>query len=228
MTSAGGGFRSGDEGRAARPDRMGRGVLARALAASVLLHVAAFLAVRGVALPLPFDARAGDRARALPPAPGTLVDIRVTVVRERISPPPRPQLAVDAPRAVRAAPRPAPSAVAVRSAALRPVGLGTAGLPEGTTGGAGEGGGTEGVVPPVPRSVFPEWDPPAAVRGMEVTVRVRVDAEGRPTGEVRLLPPTPDRSFNRRLLEKARRMEYHPARRGGVPVPGWAEITFVF
>jgi len=59
-------------------------------------------------------------------------------------------------------------------------------------------------------------------------VRVFVDAEGRPTGEVQLRPPTPNKRFNRKLIENVRRMEYYPARRNGLPVPGWAEITFVF
>lgn len=63
---------------------------------------------------------------------------------------------------------------------------------------------------------------------MRVTVHVHVDAKGRPSGEVRLDPPTPDSAFNRRLVDKIRRMEYEPARRNGEPVAGWAQITFVF
>ena len=63
---------------------------------------------------------------------------------------------------------------------------------------------------------------------MKVTIRVQVDAYGRPTGYVELVPPTPNKKFNRKLEDKARGMQYYPARLDGRPVPGWAEITFVF
>jgi len=63
---------------------------------------------------------------------------------------------------------------------------------------------------------------------MRITARVRVNAEGEPIGEVELVPPTPDPSFNRRLAEKVMQMRYIPARRDGEPVEAWAEITFVF
>ncbi len=63
---------------------------------------------------------------------------------------------------------------------------------------------------------------------MRVTARVLVDAEGKPIGDVQLDPPTPDRDFNRRLVDKVLQMEYIPASRDGEPVEAWAEITFVF
>lgn len=104
--------------------------------------------------------------------------------------------------------------------------------PAGEPGGAREGaeaqpGGGAGR-PPVPRSVLPEWDPPDEVRGTEVVVRVHVDSAGRPTGPVELDPPTGHEGFDRRLREKVRAMEFAPARSGGRPVAGWAELTFVF
>jgi TonB family protein len=63
---------------------------------------------------------------------------------------------------------------------------------------------------------------------LRVTIRVEVDKRGRATGQVELVPPTPNKKFNRQLMDKARRMQYYPARRDGRPVTGWAEITFVF
>ena len=74
---------------------------------------------------------------------------------------------------------------------------------------------------------MPHWDPPGSVRGMEVTVRVFVDATGRP-GLVELDPPTPDEGFNRDIMRQVRAWEYRPALRDGTPVDGWAEITFIF
>ncbi|UCG75088.1 MAG: hypothetical protein JSV95_10110 [Gemmatimonadota bacterium] len=98
----------------------------------------------------------------------------------------------------------------------------------GSSPGRGLGGPGSRTSSPVPRSLVPEWDPPGEVRGMRITARVRVNAEGEPIGEVELVPPTPDPSFNRRLAEKVMQMRYIPARRDGEPVEAWAEITFVF
>ena len=114
---------------------------------------------------------------------------------------------------------------------LLPVGVPapSAGRGEGAgQGDDGEGGGVDGgYIAPVPRSVVPHWDPPGSVRGMEVTVRIFVDATGRP-GLVELLPPTPDEGFNRDIIRQVRGWEYRPALRDGDPVDGWAEITFIF
>lgn len=193
------------------------------MAASFLLHAAAFLAWRGT------DVRpAGQRvaARVAAPTPGSagaLVGLRLAVSREEVPPPPRPQPILAEPEVSRLS----PSHLEWLGAAQL---LSRPGRPGGGSGST-EGGRSDGAgrsTPPVPRSLLPAWDPPAAVRGMEVLVRVHVDDLGRPTGEVELLPPTADREFNRRLVEKVRNMEYHPARREGAPVPGWAEITFVF
>jgi hypothetical protein len=98
----------------------------------------------------------------------------------------------------------------------------------GSSPGPGLGGPGSRTTSPVPRSIVPEWDPPGDVRGMRVTARVLVSAEGQPLGEVQLDPPTPDQAFNRRLVEKVLQMQYIPGRRDGEPVEAWAEITFVF
>lgn len=214
-------------GRAAsgRPDRLDRRALAWGLAASLALHAVAFLAVRGGPVVTDGGAAAG------PPSPDPAIPrdalhaVHLAVRLDEIRPPPRPRLDVAEPVVVTRAVPSTPLASAP-VAVGKPPSAGDRAGPNGT-GSAGEGA-SEGMTPPVPRSLFPEWEPPASVRGMEVTVRVRVDARGRPTGEVELVPPTPDRAFNRRLAEKARRMEYRPARKDGVPVVGWAEITFVF
>jgi len=86
----------------------------------------------------------------------------------------------------------------------------------------------EGYSPPVPRSILPHWRPPPSLEGTDVVVRVFVDAGGRVGKAVELHPPTSDRGFNRRLARRVRKLEYRPALKGGRPVPGWAEIRFVF
>lgn len=99
--------------------------------------------------------------------------------------------------------------------------------PAASRGGEGSGGG-EAASPGVPRTLMPQWSPPESVRGLRVTVRVEVDADGRPTGRVELVPPTPSEAFNRTLRQRMTDVRYLPLRRGGEAVKGWAEITFVF
>jgi len=122
---------------------------------------------------------------------------------------------------------------------LRPASLSAAlpapGAPgRGMEHGAGRGdGGSEAsgkyrLIAPRPRSIIPEWDPPKEVRGTQVLVRVLIDRWGRPTGAVELHPETPNRRFNRRLVDKVLRMDYEPARRHGRPISAWAEMTFLF
>ncbi len=162
----------------------------------------------------------------LPAGGGGLRALRVSMPRRiEIPPPPRPVLAVDMPE------------IQVReteievASELLPVGAPAPSPGRGVGIGAGDegagGGEGDGYVSPVPRSVVPHWDPPSAVRGMEVTVRVFVDATGRP-GLVELDPPTPDEDFNRDIMRQVRAWEYRPALRHGTPVDGWAEITFIF
>lgn len=193
--------------------------------ASALLH--AFLLLAWVR-PVPeFDpaARSGEDPDLLAGG-GGLRALRVSMPRRvEIPPPPRPVLAVDMPEIqVREAEIEVASELLPVGAPAPSAGLG-AGFGAGEEGaGGGEG---DGYVSPVPRSVVPHWDPPSAVRGMEVTVRVFVDATGRPS-LVELDPPTPDEDFNRDIMRQVRGWEYRPALRHGTPVDGWAEITFIF
>lgn len=99
---------------------------------------------------------------------------------------------------------------------------------ESGSGAAGGGSADGGFTPPVPRSLLPDWSPPEEVWGHRVTVRVEVDEQGRPTGRVELVPPTPSESFNRELRRRMRKLEFVPARRDGRAVTAWAEITFAF
>jgi TonB family protein len=121
-----------------------------------------------------------------------------------------------------------PEIAGTLTSTLEAPGLRRAGASGSAVPGPGLGGTGPRTTSPVPRSLIPEWDPPAEVRGTRVTARVRVSADGRPVGDVQLLPPTPNREFNRALVEKVLRMEYIPAQRNGRPVEAWAEITFVF
>jgi len=102
---------------------------------------------------------------------------------------------------------------------------------QGYDGGGDGGSDAEGrfrVTAPEPRSIIPEWDPPAEVKGMHVMVRVLIDPYGNPIGDVELRPSTPNRGFNKRLREKVLQMDYKPARRQGRNIAAWAEMTFVF
>jgi len=218
--------RGGGEAASVRHARRHRVAWRVGMLVSVALHALAFLLWRGAA-PVPVDP-APDRSVAAPAAGGgalRALAVRVPATRE-IPPPPRPVLAVEVPEVeVRdfEAPMTGPVLAPVSQVALVP------GREGGARGGpGGSGGGEDAFVPPMPRSVIPHWDPPESVRGLEVTVRVHVDADGRPTGDVELVPPTPDRGFNREIIDRVHDMEYHPASRNGRPVPGWAEITFIF
>ncbi len=209
-----------------RTSRRERSLWASALLLSVALHALAFLLWRGAA-PL------GDPLMAHLPgshprmgggaAPAVLL---ASPRQARIPPPPAPVLAIEAPEVEPDEPASPSSGPDLRPAAA----LALPGIGGGTGPGAAGRGSGEGsdYVSPVPRSVLPYWDPPPSVRGLEVTVRIFVDETGRPTGMVELDPPTPDGRFNKEIITRVRRMEYHPARRNGAPVPGWAEITFVF
>lgn len=196
------------------------------MGASLLLHVLLFLLWRGQ-MPILQEQIPGERAFTPVGGGGALqaVNASLPVARE-IPPPARPVLAIETPE------------VEVREVEVSLAGLelspaASPGRLPGIGGGSGEGDGGDGsgdedFVSPMPRSVLPHWDPPRSVKGMEVTVRIHVDASGRPTGEVVLVPPTPDRGFNREIEDRVRRMEYRPASRNGQPVDGWAEITFIF
>jgi TonB family protein len=67
---------------------------------------------------------------------------------------------------------------------------------------------------------------PAPLRGAgatgSVTVRIRVDVDGRPT-QMQILHST-DRGFDDATMRVVRRLRFHPARLDGVPVPVWVEL----
>ena len=119
-------------------------------------------------------------------------------------------------------------------AVLRPFGSGAGhGDGEGEQGSGQDRGGDGGqaggqFVAPSARSILPSWKAPSTVYGLVVLARVHTDAGGRATGPVELTPPTPSRRTNEEIVERVRSLAYWPARRDGVPVDAWAEITFVF
>ncbi len=90
------------------------------------------------------------------------------------------------------------------------------------------GVGDAGYLPPVPVSILPDWALPRTVRGTSILVRVYVNRVGRATGLVELDPPTADRGFNQRLVDRVRTLRYRPALENGRPTAGWAEIRFAF
>lgn len=211
-----------------RSSRRGRPVWATAMLLSTGVHFALFLMWQREVTLVGLGPVA-QRAYAAAPGGGSVQAVRLPVAPPiEIPPPPMPKLAIDAPVVEYDQP-----SVVFQGVMLEPVasagmpGLGTGPFGSGDRAGSGAGPGGD-YTSPVPRSIVPHWDPPESVRGMEVTVRVFVDERGRPTGEVELDPPTPNRGFNREIVERVRRMEYRPARRDGSPVAGWAEITFVF
>jgi TonB family protein len=210
----------------ARRDRV---VLGWSILISVALHAAVFLLSGRVMV----DARSGAAVRKdqVPGwrAGGAMEAVQVAAPsRIEVPPPPKPTIEPDTPILDVIEPAAVWPAVAEAAAPWPGLGAGDAsGVGDGSETGLSGGGGPV-VTAPVPRSIVPQWDPPDEVRGMRVTVRVHVDAAGYPTGDVELVPPTPNRRFNRQLADKVRRMAYHPARLDGAPVAGWAEITFVF
>lgn len=208
-----------------RWDRQQRRVLGWSLLVSAVLHGIFFIAWRGAS-----SAPAGGPTESALAAPslayggGALQAISVSAPRPfEIPAPPEPAELTD---------EPVWDVVEVGGPVS--VTLGRPGPSRGDASGSGSspgpglGGTGSRTTSPVPRSIVPEWDPPGEVRGMRVTARVLVSAEGQPLGEVQLVPPTPDQAFNRRLVEKVLQMQYMPGRRDGEPVEAWAEITFVF
>lgn len=208
--------------RHAREDRAARWC---GLLVSVLLHALVFLLWGGKAPDREGEAP-GARRPVLTAGGGGLRAVRVSLPQRRdIPPPPRPVLAVEVPKVeIREL------EISIPGAELLPVGApgrfpGLGGGPG--QGDGGEGGAGDGYISPIPRSVVPHWNPPRSVRGMEITARVFVDANGHPS-LVELDPPTPDAAFNREIIRQLRRWEYRPAELHGAAVEGWAEITFIF
>lgn len=218
-----------------------RRLLVRALAVSALLHVALFLLWRVEPAPSPGGTRASAGATPSPAPPPEDALQAVEVARpaaEAREETDRPVVEARLPEAEDPPVREAVPSVADRMALERVPGeygdprLALAGGgEEGVTAseqGSGRAGEPGRISPPVPRSLLPHWDPPGEVRGTRVTVHVEVGRDGRPTGEVRLDPPTESQEFNLRLRETLTSLRYRPGRRAGEPVVAWAEITFVF
>lgn len=98
--------------------------------------------------------------------------------------------------------------------------------------GGGDGGnsasGRDRRTEATPRSIIPTWNSPQELKGMVVTIRVLVDAGGRPTGEIQVQPSIPNSGFDRELRKRFLSMDYVPAIRGGRAVSDWAEMTLTF
>lgn len=215
-----------------------RRVLIRALAVSALLHGVLFLAWRAGPPPPPGTGEpAGTSPSPTPPPESALraVDI-VRPGGESGEEDARPVAArmpeAEAPAVREPVPAPADRMALQTVAATGAPRLVLATSGQGASGSSRPGTGSPGepgrISPPVPRSLLPEWNPPEQVRGKRVTVRVEVGRDGRPTGQVRLDPPTGSESFDRRLREIFTSMRYRPGTRAGQPVVAWAEITFEF
>lgn len=228
VTSPQQGVTSGDLPPSVLHARANRAAWWGGMLASVVLHALVFLLWVGDR-PTLEGAAPGQRQPKLLAGGGAMQSVRVSLPRRtEIPAPPKPVLSVDIPDLDL---RVEELELSLEGVDLLPVGRpaplpGIGGGPG--SGQGGEGGDGDGYRSPIPRSVVPQWDAPGSVRGMEITVRVFVDAEGHPTGIVELDPPTPDDGFNRTIMDQVKTWEYQPARRDGSPVEGWAEITFIF
>lgn len=101
------------------------------------------------------------------------------------------------------------------------VGTGT-----GSADGPGTGGGSGDVYLPFPIVQAMVYDPPKSVKGDTVRVLFDVDTTGR---VLRIdFPPTRDRGFNQRLLERMREWRFRPAvRPDGTPVRATYPAEFI-
>ena len=209
------------------------------LLASLLGHALLFVLFLGdVAIPVsPFSA-AGERAGspvaargggmeaiqlATPtPEPPVEPTVEPVPVEEPEAPPEETELLVDVP------------AIALATGMAAPGEPGPA-IGPGLAEGEGEGdGGTDAeglfrVVPPRPRGlILPPADRPTDVRGKEVEVWVYVSAAGKVVADsTRLLPPTGDRRFDRRLRDHASGWVFEAARRDGRAVGEWFRYVIV-
>jgi hypothetical protein len=199
----------------------------RAIAASVVFHVLVFFLWRYTPIPeSPFAAagpRAGDNLAA---AGGGMQALNVR------TPPPIPITPplVPLPSVADLEPVDIEPDVRVDASALMGEGPGEIegpGLVEGT--GRGDGGTAEEgrfrVVPPTPRGmILPPTN--SDLKGRQVEVWVFVNEQGRVVSDsTRLNPPTPDRSYNRRLIEEAAQWVFRPATQGGKAVASWFPYT---
>lgn len=206
-----------------RNGRRFRRALAWGLAVSAAAHAALFVLWRAPGGPPAGDEEAASAVER-PIRPDYLQVVHLPPAPRAAEPVPRPPPPVRA-RSAEPAPVAVPDGDVRISVSLERPARGGAG----SKGGSGAGpGGASHLTPPVPRSVYPEWEPPSSVRGTAVTVRVRVDTLGRPVGPVRLEPPTGDHDFDRRLRQRVLDMRFRPGMLDGRPVEAWAELTFRF
>lgn len=202
---------------------------------SVALHAAVFLAWRSELQPLPATVAAGLRMGEAIAAPGGGVMQAIALAPPReivVPPPPEAVPEFEAPEVevmTQREPQLQARFANLRSGVTFPGPQTGPGRPDGT--GQGDGGteaeGQFRITAPEPRVIVPEWDPPDEIKGTSVQIRVLVSADGRAL-EVELRPRTPDRGFNRRLVETYMQMDYKPGRRMGRPVTAPAEITLIF
>jgi hypothetical protein len=227
-----------EEQRHRENDRRHRRAFRVGVVASALLHVLLFLVFGGQGLPPSPFAAAGERERDARAAKGggmEAVELRPPeVVIE--PPPPVPVPVVEL--ADEDVPQPDPvledpvMALADGLALPGPPAPGVdPGLQDGTS--AGDGGteseGLFRVVPPRPRGLtLPPGDRPNDVRGKEIEVWVYVSAAGQVVPDsTRLLPPTGDRRFDRRLRDHAAAWVFEAARRDGRAVAEWFRYTLI-
>ena len=197
-----------------------------AFIASLVLHVLIFMFWRGPPLMLSPFAAAGPAAGDSRAAAGGMQQVNVlTPPSQPVVPPPIPL-----PIEVEIEPIEFDTEPAFDMASVLGQDPGPPG-PPGLEDGDGEGdGGTarEGlrrIVPPMPRGMI---IPPTnrELRGTEVQVWVFVDERGKVVADsTRLLPPTKDRGFNRRLMREAAEWVFVPAKRDGQPVAAWFPYT---
>lgn len=221
-------------------DRRHARALRAGLLASVVLHVLVFLPL-GRAVPVPpspyaaaGERRGSDRAAAgggmqaielatpMPEPAATPPPVPVPVPTLEVPPAEEEEVQLESPTLALAPGMESPGEPGPRPGP---------GLPTGT----GEGdGGTEAeglfrVIPPQPRGFgAPPADRPGSVRGKEIEIWVYVSAAGRVVPDsTRLLPPTGDRRYDRRLRDYASEWLFEPARKDGRPVSEWFRYTLV-
>jgi hypothetical protein len=219
-------------------DRSYRRALRVGLVASVVVHAMLFLVFGGQRTPPSPFAAAGERQADTRAARGGGLEAIELRPPETIPVPPVPIL-VPVADVAEETPEPEPEieleevpSIALADG-LAPPGEPGASEERGVADGVGEGdGGTEAegrfrVIPPRPRGLtLPPGDRPNDVRGKEVEVWVYVSAAGQVVPDsTRLLPPTGDRRYDRRLREHAAAWVFEAARRDGRAVAEWFRYT---
>jgi hypothetical protein len=207
------------------------------LGASALLHALLFLVFAGQSLPPSPFAAAGERQREARAAKGggmEAVELRPPEVLVESVPVPVPVDEVADEEALEPDPVMEEAVVALGEPLSVP-GSAAPGSEPGVADGTSAGdGGTEAeglfrVVPPRPRGLtLPPGDRPSDARGKEIEVWVYVSAAGRVVPDsTRLLPPTGDRRFDRRLRDHAAAWVFEAARRDGRAVGEWFRYTLI-